>query len=320
MKGWKLLFWTLLVATLNAIAVDYPSRPIRMVVPFGVGTNTDILARIISIRLAERLGQGVVVDNRPGAGGNLGSGMVAKAAPDGYTIMFGAASVLAINPSLYASMPYDAATAFAPITHLVSVSNVLVVDPALSFNNISELITYAKRNPGKLNFASAGAGGSVHLSGELFKVMTTTDLVHVVYRSSPAAHIDIMGGRVQMMFDGLPSVLPQINAGKLRALAVTSATRSQLLRDVPTVAEAGIPGYEVVGWYGFVAPAGTPKPIVDSLYREIVRILGRPDVKETLLKAGAEPVGNSPEEFAAFIKSETTRWNKVIKDAGIELN
>ncbi len=302
------------------LAADYPTRPVRLVVPFGAGTNTDILARALADRLAPRLGQALVVDNRAGAGGNVGADFVSKAAPDGYTLLFGAASVLSINSSLYSGMPFDSATAFAPIAQVASVNNVLVADPALPLANVRDLVSYAKSNPGKLNFASAGAGGSVHLSGELFKSVANVDLVHVQYKSSPAAHMDMIGGRVQLMFDGLPSVLPQITSGKLRPLAVTGPARSPLLPAVPTVAESGLPGYEVVGWFGVVAPAGTPKAIVDQLNREINAVLSTPDMKQALARLGADPATGSSEQFGAFIKSEALRWSKLIRDAGIKLN
>lgn len=308
-------FW----ACVGVSAQDFPSKPVHLIVPFGAGTNTDILARTLSDKLAARLGQSIVVENRPGAGGNLGAAYVANAAPDGYTILFGAASVLAINSSLFASMPYDAST-LVPITQVANVPNALVIDPALPFKSVADLVEFARRNPGKLNFASAGQGGSVHLSGELFKSVTGTDIVHVLYQSAPPAHVDIMGGRVQMIFDGVPSVLPLIQSGKLRALAVTSAARVPSLPNVPTMQEAGIRGFDVVGWYGVVAPPKTPAPIVERLNRALVATLNDPDVARALRDRGAEPVGNSPAEFGAFIASEAKRWKKVIGDAGIKLN
>ena len=310
----------MLAAALTAGAAEYPVKPVRMVVPFGAASNTDIQARTLSGRLAEALGQPVLVDNRPGAGGNVGGEVVARAAPDGYTIMVSPASVLAINQSLYTSIPYNPATAFAPITQMSTNSNVLVVTPSLPVKSVKDLIAYGKSNPRKLNFASTGAGGTVHLSGELFKAMTGVDMVHVVYKSSPLAHIDMLSGQVQVMFDSTATVLPQIKAGKLRALGVTSAQRSAVLPDLPTIAESGLPGYEAVNWFGIVSTAGTPRDVIMKLNREIVRILNLPEVREHLLKLGAEPVGNSPEALAQFIASEAARWGKVIKALGLKID
>ena len=309
----------LLLAALNAAAADFPAKPIRMVVPFGAGSNSDILARTVAVRMTESWKQQVVVDNRPGAGGNIGTELVAKAPPDGYTIVLGAASVLAINQSLYSAMPYDSMTAFAPITNMVKTTNVLIVTPALPAKSVRELIAYGKRNPGKLTYASAGAGGTIHLSAELFKSMTGITMEHIAYKSSPLAHIDIIGGQVHAMFDAMPTALPQVKAGKLRALAVTTARRSSQLPELPTVAEAGVPGFEAAGWFGFAAPAGTPKDVVNKLNREIVRILNLPDVKERLIAQGAEPVGDTPEEFAKYIKAEAAKWGKVIRTLNLKI-
>lgn len=314
----QILLGALLVAALNAGAAEYPNRPIRLVVPFGPGSITDVLARTVSLRLPEALGQQVVVDNRPGAAGLIGSDLVAKAVPNGYTIMLGGASTYAINQSLYSSMPYDSATAFAPITQMSTNGNVLVVNPSLPVKSVKELIAYGKSNPGKLNYASTGAGGSIHLSAEMFKSMTGIDMVHVAYKASPLAHLDLIGGQVQVMFDGLPTALPQIKAGRLRALGVTAGKRSELLPELPTIAESGLPGYVAVNWFGFATTAGAPKDTVNKLNREIVRILNMPDVKERLLSLGAEPVGSSPEEFARFIKSEAARWGKIVRALGLK--
>jgi tripartite-type tricarboxylate transporter receptor subunit TctC len=298
----------------------YPAKPVRMVVPFGPGSISDILARTVSARLSESFGQQVVVDNRPGAGGNIGADLVAKAPADGYTLLLGAASVLAINSSLFANVPFDQATAFAHITQVSSNTNVLVVNPSLPVRSVKELIAYGKANPGKLTFASSGAGGSIHLSGELFKAMAGIDMVHVAYKSSPLAHVDLIGGQVQLMFDGMPTAIPQIKAGKLRALGVTAAKRSALMPELPTIAEAGLPGYEAVGWFGFAAPAGTPRPVVAKLNQEIVRVLNLPDVRERLLGIGAEPVGSSPEAFSRFVKTEMAKWGKIVKALNLKLD
>lgn len=314
-----LLAIMLVMFSAQVVAQSYPSKPIRLVVPFGAGSNSDILARTVAVRMTESWKQQVVVDNRPGAGGNIGTELVAKAPPDGYTIVLGAASVLAINQSLYSAMPYDSMTAFAPITNMVKTTNVLIVTPSLPAKSVRELIAYGKSNPGKLTYASAGAGGTIHLSAELFKSMTGITMEHIAYKSSPLAHIDIIGGQVHAMFDAMPTALPQVKAGKLRALAVTTAQRSSQLPELPTVAEAGVPGFEAAGWFGFAAPAGTPKDVVNKLNKEIVRILNLPDVKERLIAQGAEPVGDTPEEFAKYIRAEAAKWGKVIKALNLKI-
>lgn len=297
----------------------YPARPIRLIVPFGAGSNTDILARTVGVRLSDAWKQQVVIDNRPGAGGNIGGEIVAKAPPDGYTIMLGAASVLAINQSLYSAMPYDSATAFAPITNMVKTTNVLVVNPSLPVKSVKDLIAYGRANPGKLTYASAGAGGTIHLSAELFKSMTGITMEHIAYKSSPLAHIDIISGQVQVMFDAMPTAQPQIKAGKLRAVAVTTATRAPQMPELPTIAESGLPGYEASGWFGYATTAKTPKPIVDKLNAEIVRILNVAEVKERLMAQGAEPVGDTPAEFARFISAEAAKWGKLIKALALKI-
>ena len=294
----------------------YPTKPIRLVVPFPPAGTTDILARAIAQRWTETLGQSVVVDNRPGAGGNIGADLVAKAAPDGYTLLMGTVGTHAINPSLYGKLPYDHVKDFTPVVLVAGVPNVLVVNPALPVQNVQELIAYAKANPAKLNFASSGSGTSIHLAGELFKVMTGVQMTHVPYKGSAPALQDLLGGQAQLMFDNLPSSLAPIRAGKLRALAVTSATRAPALSDVPTVAEAGVPGFEASSWFGVLAPAGTPAAIVTRLNAEAVKWLATPDAKEKMLANGANAVGGSPEDFAAFIQAETVKWAKVVKESG----
>lgn len=301
-----------------ADAPPFPSKPIRMVVPFGAGSNSDLLARTVAVRMAERWGQQVVVDNRPGAGGNIGTDLVAKAPADGYTIVLGAASVLAINQSLYSQMPYDSNTAFAPITNMVKTTNVLVVTPSLPVKTVNELIAYGKSNPGKLTYASAGAGGTIHLSAELFKSMTGITMEHIAYKSSPLAHIDMISGQVHVMFDAMPTALPQVKAGRLRAVAVTTAKRSPQLPELPAIGES-LTGFEAAGWFGYAAPARTPQAVILALNKEIVRILALPDVKERLLAQGAEPVGDTPEEFARYIKSEAAKWGKVIKTLNLKI-
>ena len=300
----------------------YPERPVTMVVPFSAGGTTDILARIVGEGLSKRLGQQIVIDNRPGAGGNTGTAVVAKAAPDGYTLVMGTIGTHAINSSIYKRMPYDPVRDFAPVTIVATVPNVLVAHPSAPFRTVTELIAYAKANPGKLNFASSGNGSSIHLSGEMFKAMTETEIEHITYKGSGPAVIDMISGQVpsMIMFDNLPSSLAQIKAGKLMALGVTSATRTPILPEVPTIAEAALPGYEATPWFGVLAPAGTPKEIIDRLNSEIVAILGMPDVKDSLLEQGAEPVGDAPEHFADVIKADLTKWAALIEKAGISID
>ncbi len=297
----------------------YPSKPIRIVVPFPAGGTTDILARAVALKLTETGGQPVVVDNRPGAGGNIGAELVAKSAPDGYTLLMGTVGTHAINPVLYAKIPYDPQRDFAPVILVAGVPNVLVVNPALPVNSVQELIAYGKANPGKLNFASSGSGTSIHLSGELFKSMSGVPMTHVPYKGSAPALTDLLGGQVQLMFDNLPSALPHIKAGKLRALAVTGAQRAPALPDVPTVAEAGLPGFEASSWFGLLAPAGTPKDIIARLHAEVAKWLATPEARNRLAAQGANAVGNSPEEFAQFIATETVKWRRVVKESGAKI-
>ena len=300
----------------------YPERPVTMVVPFAAGGTTDILARIVAEELGKRLGQQIVIDNRPGAGGNTGTAVVAKAEADGYTLVMGTIGTHAINSSIYKRMPYDPVRDFAPVTIVATVPNVLVAHPSAPFRTVTELIAYAKANPGKLNFASSGAGSSIHLSGEMFKAMTETEIEHITYKGSGPAVIDMISGQVPLMimFDNLPSSLSQIKAGKLMALGVTSAARTPILPDVPTIAEAALPEYEATPWFGVLAPAGTPKEIIDRLNGEIVAILGMPAVKERLLEQGAEPVGDTPEHFAEVIKADLTKWAALIDKVGISID
>lgn len=297
---------------------SYPNKPIHMVVPFAAGSVTDILARIVAQRLGEALGQSVVVDNKPGADGNIGAAFVATAPADGYTLLMGAASTNAINPSLHKNLRFDPLRDFAPITNVATVPNVLVVGPQVAARNVKEFIDAARLQ--KLTFASSGAGGSMHLSGELFKASTRTpNLLHVPYKGGSAPVTDVMGGRVSAMFCNLPLCLQHIRSGKLTALGVTSPKRSPLLPEVPTIAEAGVPGFAVEGWFGLFAPAAVPKPIVQRINAEVVKILQDPKVKEQLLTQGAEPADSAPEQFETFVKMEHDRWAKIIADAGITL-
>ncbi|HZQ63505.1 MAG TPA: tripartite tricarboxylate transporter substrate binding protein [Casimicrobiaceae bacterium] len=295
---------------------SYPTKPIRLIVPFPPGGATDILARAVGQRWTQALGQAVVVENRPGAGGNIGSDIVAKSAPDGYTLLMGTVGTHAINPSLYPRMPYDHIKDFAPVILVAAVPNVMEVNPSVPAHTVQEFIAYAKANPGKVNFASSGSGTSIHLSAELFKVMTGIEMTHVPYKGSAPALTDLMGGQVQVMFDNLPPSLPHIKAGKLRAIAVTSATRAPALPDVPTIAESGVPGYEASSWFGVLAPAGTSPAIIARLNSEVATWLATPEAKERMLSLGANPIGGSPEDFAAHIRAETAKWAKVVRASG----
>jgi tripartite-type tricarboxylate transporter receptor subunit TctC len=312
---------TMLAATAaSAFAADYPTKPIRLVVPFAAAGTTDFLARAIAQKLGQNLGTTVIVDNRPGAGGNIGSDIVAKSDPDGYTLLLGTVGTHAINASLYKKMPYDTVKDFAPITLVASVPNIVVVNPSVPAKSIKELLALAKSKPGQLSFASSGNGSSIHLSGELFKSMAGVDMLHVPYKGSGPAVADLVGGQVNLMFDNMPSSLPHVKSGRLRAIAVTSAKRSPAAPDLPTIAESGVPGYEAVAWFGVLAPAATPPAIVKKLNAEIIKVLKSPDVAERLSSQGAEPVSNTPEQFSAYIKSEMAKWAKVIKASGAQVD
>ena len=298
----------------------YPTKPVRLVVPFPPGGTTDILARAVAQKLSETWGQQVIVDNRPGAGGNIGSELVAKSAPDGYTLLMGTVGTHAINPSLYAKMPYDHVKDFTPVILVAGVPNVLVVNPSLPVKSVSELIAYGKANPNKLNFASSGNGTSIHLSGELFRTMTGVQMTHVPYKGSSPALTDLIAGQVQLMFDNLPSSLQFIKAGKLRALAVTSAERSAALPDVPTLAESGLPGFEASSWFGVLAPAGTPNDIIVKLNTAIAGWLATADAKEKLSAQGAIAAGGAPDAFVRHIAAESNKWAKVVKASGAHVD
>jgi tripartite-type tricarboxylate transporter receptor subunit TctC len=314
------LLAVLALTATGAAAQTYPTKPIRLVVPFPAGGTTDILAREVGQRLSTSLGQPVVIDNRPGAAGNIGSELVAKSAPDGYTLLMATVGTHAINPSLYAKLPYDHVADFAPVILVASVPNVLEVTPSLPVNSVADLIKLAKEKPGQINFASSGSGTSIHLSGELFKTMAGVDMTHVPYKGSAPALADLIGGQVQVMFDNLPSSLPQIKAGKLRAIAVTSAQRAPALPNVPTIAESGLPGFEASSWFGVVAPAGTPPAIVARLNADLNLWLQTPDAREKLLAQGAAAAGGSPEQFATHIRAETEKWAKVVKASGAKVD
>jgi tripartite-type tricarboxylate transporter receptor subunit TctC len=305
---------------LSVAAADYPARAIRMVVPFPAGGTTDILGRIAGQKITEALGQQVIIDNRGGAGGNIGTELVAKAPPDGYTLLTDPGSTLTINPHAYSKLGFDPVKDFAPITILAEVPNILEVHPALPVKNVKELIALAKSKPGQINYASTGAGQSTHLSMELFKSMAHIDINHIPYKGSAPALVDLIGGQVTVMFDNMPTSLPHVKAGKLRALAVSTTKRSFALPQLPTVAESGLPGFEVSVWFAVLAPAATPRDIVQKLNAVLVKALQSPDVKQRLAEQGAEPVGNTPEQFAATIQRDLAKWAKVVKDANVKLD
>jgi tripartite-type tricarboxylate transporter receptor subunit TctC len=297
-------------------AQDYPVKPVRLIVPFAAGGGSDTVARTVGQKLSETLGQPVIVENKPGAGGNIGTDEVAKAAPDGYTLLMGVVGPVAVNPSLFGNLPYDPLRDFSPITQAVLVTNMVALHPSIPANTVEELIEYGRRNPGKLSSATGGTGTAGHMASELFKSMAKVDMTVLPYKGAAPAVNDVLGGHVPMTFEALLSTLPHVRAGKLKAIAVTTSRRSKLLPEVPTIAEAGLPGYEANNWYGFLAPAGTPPPIIDRLNREMVKILNTPDVKDRLAAVGAEVLGNSPQEFAAAIRADVEKWKRIVAETG----
>ena len=297
----------------------YPTKPITIIVPFSAGGTTDILARILGQFMSKDLGQPVVVDNRAGAGGNIGAQAVARAAPDGYTLLMGTVGTHAINQSLYKKLAFDPIKDFAPLSRVALVPNLLVANPSQPFKTVKEMIDYAKANPGKITFGSSGNGSSIHLSGELFKHMAGVEMQHVPYRGSAPAVTDLLGGQIAVMFDNMPSAIGYVKSGKLRPLAVTTPKRSPALPDVPTIAEAGVPGYEATSWFGLLAPAKTPAPVVAKLNASILKALADPEVKAKMAEQGAEPYGEKPEQFAQFIQSETEKWGKIVKQSGASI-
>jgi tripartite-type tricarboxylate transporter receptor subunit TctC len=307
-----------LIPVSSAIADDYPSRPVRWIMPYPAGGSFDTVSRALAQRVSERLKQQVVVDNRTGAGGTVGAEIGAKSAPDGYTIVAGGEGTLVVSPLLRKNLPYDPLKDFSPITQLASINYILFAHPSVPFRTVSELIALAKAKPGQLNYASGGTGSAPHMLAELFKYRTGTNIQHVAYKGSSPAISDVMGGHVQLMFTGLPSVLAPLSAGKLRGIAVTSKHRLASAPQVPTFTEAGVKNFEASPWYGALAPAHTPKPVVDRLYREFAAVLKEPAIREFLDKGGVEPVGSTPAEFAAHIRHELKEWKEVISRAGIK--
>lgn len=297
----------------------YPTKPIRLIVPFAPGGGNDTMARILGVHLTESWGQQIVIDNRPGASGVLASEIVAKGAPDGYTILMGNVGSHGIFPALYARLPYDAVKDFTAITLVGSAPNIIVAHPGVPANNLKELIALAKARPGQLNFGSSGPGSSGHLAGEILKTAAGIDMVHIPYRGIAPATTDLLGGQIPLTFSNMLSVTPHVKAGRLKAIAVTSLKRSPAAPDVPAVSET-IPGFDVISWWGVVGPPGIPREVVTRLNREIARILRLPDVKERLARQGVDPAGNTPEEFAAYIKTEIAKYRKAVKDAGVAMD
>jgi len=314
----------LAIAVLFAIASaahgqGYPSRAVRIVVPFPPGGTSDILARTIGARLSDTLGQPVVIDNRPGAGGNIAAEHVAKSAPDGYTLIMGTSS-LAISQSLYQKLTYNLVQDFAPITQAVNYTNLLVVHPSAGVSTVAELLALAKAKPGSLSYGTAGNGTPPHMTGELFKAYTGVNILHIPYKGGAPAIADLIAGQIPMMFDNVPPLLPHVRSGRIKALAVTSLARIAVLPDVPTLHELGLKDFDAVGWNGLLAPAGTPREIVSRLHGEVVKVLRAPEVRDQLTSQGADIVGNSPEEFSAWIKTEVKKWADVVKVSGAKID
>lgn len=313
-----LLVWPLALLT-NAQAQTYPVKPIRYIVSYAPGGGTDIVARTIGAKLAELLGKQVIIDNRPGAGGNIGTEVTINAPADGYTILAGNIGPIAVNPSLY-KLSFIPLRDLAPVSLLALAPLLIVVHPALPVKNVKDLVALARRAPGTLNYSSAGTGSSNHLAGALFNMLAKVDIVHVPYRGAGPAMTDLIAGNVMLSFATMPSAMTQVKAGKLRVLAVTGAKRSSLMPDVHTTAEAGLPGHEVSAWYSIVVRSGTPKAIIDQLHGAIVKALQFPEVRERLVAEGADPIGNTPEEFGAFMRAETEKWAAVVKTAGMKVD
>ncbi|MGE5525727.1 MAG: tripartite tricarboxylate transporter substrate binding protein [Rhodospirillaceae bacterium] len=315
MKPWMTLPLAVALAACAAHAQDYPTRPLRMVVPYAPGGPVDIVGRVVGLKLTEALGQQVIIDNRAGAGGNIALEIVAKAAPDGYTLLMGANGPIAINPSLYRKMPIDTMKDLAPVTMVAASAMILVAHPSVPANTVKELIALAKAKPGGINYASSGSGSTAHLSSELFKSMAGVQMVHVPYKGAGPALADLVGGQVQTMFTGISSTLPYVKSGKLKALAVSSEKRLPIMPEVRAVAE-DLPGYEVSTWYGVFLPAGAPNRIVDQLHRVLVQVIATPDARQRLAALGADAHTNTPAEFSAAIRKESAKWAHIIKESG----
>ncbi len=315
---WILSFGLMLLYAALGSGQDYPNKPIRLVLGFPPGGGVDVVARLISPKLSEQLGQQLVIDNRGGAAGNIALDLVAKAAPDGYSLILSTPSIT-VNPALYSKVHYDPVNDFLPVTLVGTTALMLIVHPSLPVKSVKELITLAKAKPGQLSYSSGGNGSVAHLSYELFKSMTGVEIMHVPYKGAMPAQIGVMSGEAQLTFGALASALPHVKSGKLRALAVTSAQRSIFLPDLPTVGEAGVPGYESTQWYGLLAPARTPAAIITKLHSAMIKVLGMAEVKASLSNSGVEVITSTPEQFSAYLKSECAKWNKIIKESGMRI-
>jgi tripartite-type tricarboxylate transporter receptor subunit TctC len=302
-----------------AAAQDYPSRTVRMIVPFSPGGGTDLIARVLAQKLTQSLGSSFIVENRPGAGGTVGTAIVAKSPPDGYTLIV-VSSSHGINPSVYKSLPYDTQRDLAPVSLLMSGPALLVTHPSVPAKSVKELIALARARPGALTFGSAGIGTPPHLGAELFKILAKVDMTHVPYKGNASAFIDLMAGEISLMFPNIVSGLPHVRQGKMRGMAVSSGQRSAIAPEIPTVAESGLPGYEMGSWFGLVAPAGTPAPVIVKLQQETAKALRLPDIKDKLTAQGVEAIGSTPEEFRKFLQAEITRWEKVIGTAKLRFD
>ena len=318
LSRWICAVAALMCACAACFAQNYPARPLRMILGFAPGGSTDLVARVVGQKMAEAWGQQVVIDNRPGANGMIGADLVAKASPDGYSLLLSSIGPMAINASLY-KMPYDIITEFAPVTYTGNVTNLLVVHPSVAAASVKELIALAKAQPGRLTFGSSGTGGAPHMAVELFKILARVNVVHVPYKGGGPAMADLVGGQISGSFASMPSSIPFVRGGKLRALAVTAPRRSPAVPEVPTISEAGIPGFSVLDWQGLFTTAKTPPAVVTRLNAEVVRILALPDVAEKLAVAGVEIQTSTPKEWGDFVKSEITKWSKVVKEAGIKV-
>jgi len=317
--SWGMMAVLAVAAVPQALAQAYPSKPIRIIVPFPAGGTSDILSRAVGQKMTEEWKQQVIIDNRPGAGANIGAEQAARAAPDGYTL-FCISTIHTINPSLYAKLAYDPVRDFAPISLIAETSQVLAVHPSLPVKTVKEFIAYAKKRPGELNYSSAGSGSQPHLTAELFKLQTGIDMVHVPYKGAPPAMVDLLAGQVALTFATAPSAVPHVKSGKIRALGVSTAKRITALPEVPTIAEAGVAGFEASGSNGLVAPTGTPQPIIDRLQAVIVKIVNDPATSKFLSEQGADPRTMTPAEYGAYLKSEVVKWAKVVKDSGAKVD
>ena len=314
----RTLIASLLALACTGTALAYPTKPMRLIVGFSPGGSTDVTARILAERMSASLGQQLVVDNRAGAGGNIGADLVAKANPDGYTILMATTGVMAFNHYLYRKLPYDAQRDFSPVTQIGALPLILVVPASLPAKSASELVVLARSNPGKYSFGSSGVGGTTHVTGELFKALAKIDIVHVPYKGSGQMMSDLLSGQVQIAFDQIASSIAHVKSGRLRALGITTAKRSSLLPDMPTIAEAGVPGYEATSWNGFAVPTGTPKAVINRLQQETLKAVSIPEVKERMYVLGIETIASTPEQFAAHIKAERDKWVPLLKKIGVK--